>query len=396
MRNTITTALLLGSVAPAIAADFQLDYNAHLNMAFGQASTDEAELATHAHDPNDEFTLQGLEFNLSARYGEHLAGFVSYNTFLDERNKWDGEVEEAFLKILEIPGGFEFRGGRLLNRVTSQNTQHLHSWYFADANLITTRFLGDEGLISDSLELSYRLPFEHDSLISVAYGNAVAHGDHGHGHGHGEEEHHDEDEDHHDEDEDHGDEHEEHLEGEDALLQDEIISARLKGIYYHTDFQSLTYGLSYLTGKNGYKKRGHIVGTDLTYQWRENGLESGGKHLRATIEPIYRDFDYVSEDGDINGSANEWGLHTGIGWGFRELWELGLRYDYLQGVGEPIEHLQKRQRGTLALTRQYTVNDLLGGHVRLQYNRDWRDGMGHEDAVWLQLQFDLGTGNEVR
>ena len=172
------TSLLAVTVSSLTAADFQFDYNAHLNMAFGQASVEESTLATHAHDPNDEFTLQGFEVNLSARYGDHIAGFVSYNTFLYAENKIDGEFEEAFLKLEDLPAGFELRGGRFLNRVTSQNNQHLHSWNFVDANLITTRFLGDEGLISNSAEVSYRLPFEHDSLLSLAFGDAIAHDEH--------------------------------------------------------------------------------------------------------------------------------------------------------------------------------------------------------------------------
>ena len=138
------------------------------------------------------------------------------------------------------------------------------------------------------------------------------------------------------------------------------------------------------------------MGGDLTYLWRENGIEQGGKHLRASFEPIYRDFDYVNEDGDLSGSANEWGIHSSLGWGFKENWELGFRYDYLQGVDEPIEELEERHRSTAALTRSLQYNDSLSGHVRLQYNRDWIDGQGPEDAVWLQFQIDLGSGGEVR
>ena len=94
-----TIPILALTMSPLIAADFQFDYNAHLDMAFGHASVDEALNATHAHDPNDEFTLQGLELNFSARYGDYIAGFVSYNTFLDSDDKIDGELEEAFLKL---------------------------------------------------------------------------------------------------------------------------------------------------------------------------------------------------------------------------------------------------------------------------------------------------------
>ncbi len=373
------------ATSPLVAAsDFQLDFNSHLNFAFGQASVDEAELATYGHDPNDEFTLQGLELNASARYGDYLAGFVCFNTFLDDDDKIDGEFEEAFAKLQNLPRGFELRAGRMLNRVSTQNNQHLHSWHFTDANLITTRFLGEEGLVTNSVEVGYKLPFAQHAMLSIAFGDAVAH-DHDHGH-------HDEDHD----DDDHDDDHDEGIEGEDTLLIDDIIAIRLAGQYNHTDFHQFSYGANFIYGKNGFRKNGSIYGADLTYQWRENGLDPGGKHLRATIEPVYRDFDYTNSDENHPGSASEWGLHTGLGWGFREQWELGLRYGYLEGINAPIENLSERHRSTVALTRALSYNDYLGGHVRLQYNHDWREGYGHEDAVWLQFQIDFGTGGEVR
>lgn len=369
-------AITLATVGTLQAADFQIDLNAHLNLAVGAASTEEADLAAHAHDPNDEFTLQGVEVNSSARYGEHLSGFVAYNTFLDSHNKIDGELEEAFLKLTELPLGFELRGGRLFNRTTSQNSQHQHSWHFADANLITSRFLGDEGLSTNSVELSYWLPLEHKSLLSVAYGDAITH------------EHHHEDSEH--------DHHDEDVEGEGALLADDILSVRVQGIYQHTDFHQYTYGLSYLHGKNSYGKTSSVAGADLSYLWRENGIEPGGKHLRATIEPIFREFDFSNEDGDVTGDASEWGIHTSVGWGFVENWEIGLRFDYLEGVGEPVEALAERHRSSAALSREVTYNDYLSGRIRLQYNHDWSKTNGHEDALWLQCQIDLGKGGEVR
>jgi hypothetical protein len=401
MKKTLAFFPLVTSAAFAAAPDFELNLNAHFNGAAGGTSAESPELlATHAHDPNDEFTLQGLELNASFLLGEYIAGAVSYNAFVDLEDEIDGELEEAFLKLQNLPGGFEIRGGRFLNRVTTQNNQHIHSWHFVDANLITTRFLGDEGLITESGEISYYLPFEHSSLISVAFGNAIAH-DHDHGHGHGEEEHHeDEDDDHHEdegddhhEDEDHDED--EHLEGEEALLTDDIITVRWKGIYYHTDFQSYTYGASFLTGDNGFGERTNIYGADLTYLWRENGLEAGGKHLRATGELIYRDVDYRSEDGHESGSADEWGVHTGLGWGFMEDWELGARYGYIQGMDE-LEELPERHRTSLAVTRAVELNEYVAGHLRLQYNHDWLEEYGHENSIWLQLQISLGKGGEVR
>ena len=371
-------SLIIASLCSLEAAELTFDFNSHLNFAVGGASTDEASLATHGHDPNDEFTLQGLELNSSVRYGEHLAGFVSYNTFLDSENDIDGELEEAFIKLHELPANLEFRAGRFLNRVTTQNSQHLHSWSFTDANLTTPRFLGEEGLISESIELSYKLPFEHNSLLSVAFGDAVSHDEHD------EEEH------------DHSEHEEEVVDGHGAVLSKEVLSARLKGIYQHSDFHQYTYGISYLHGENGYGKNSNISGADLSYQWRENGIESGGKHLNATLEMVYRDFDYSNHDGDIKGSADDWGIHSSLGWGFTEQWELGLRNDYLQGVSSPVEDLEERNRTSAAITRSIEYNDYLAGHVRLQYNYDWSGQYAQEHAIWLQFQIDFGTGGEVR
>lgn len=370
-----TTAFIALSSAAFAAEELELNFNAHLNFAVGEASTEESMLATHGHDPNDEFTLQGFELNASAIYGKHLGGMASVNTFLDDEDEFESELEEAFLKLMELPGGFELRGGRYLNRFGTQNNVHLHGWNFADANLITTRFLGEEGLITEGGEISWWLPVEHDALLSLSYGDALEH-EHGHnddgGHGHGE------------------------IEGEEALPTKGVLAARLKGVIQKDDYNQFTYGLSFITGENGFGEDTYVYGADFTYLWRENGLEAGGKHFRAIVEPIYRDFDYKSEDGDISGSADEWGVHTSVGWGFREQWELGLRFDYLEGVGEPVEEIGERHRSTAALTRSFSYGDNLAGHARLQYNHDWRDGYGHEDAIWLQFQIDFGKGGELR
>lgn len=355
---------------PLFANDFAIDLQAHLNLTVGAADTvDERELAAHAHDPNDNFNLQGLELSASARYGAHLLGFANYNSFLDLDDKIDGEWEEAYLKLHELPGRFELRAGRLQNRITSQNDQHLHSWNFVDANLITSRFLGDEGLLTNSAELSWWLPFEHDSILSVAFGDAIEH------------EHEHEEDDH----------HEEEVHGEDSLPVDDVLSIRLKGIYKLSDFHQFTYGASFLHGTNSFEKTSESYSADLQHLWREQGIEAGGKHFRSTLELAYRSFDYHSEDHSQNGDAGEWALHSSIGWGFCESWELGLRYDFLEGVNPPVEELAERHRLSVALTRQFTVSEQLDGHLRLQYNHDDSKDFGTEDAIWLQCQLNLGT-----
>lgn len=367
--------LLAALSSSVVAGDFQFDPNAHLTTTFGAAADhDESTLASHGHDPNDEFTLQGLELNTSLRWSEYLAGFIAYNAFLENGDQPDGEWEEAFIKLHNLPGGFEFRAGRMLSRITSQNAKHLHAWQFVDSDLITTRFLGDEGLITNSAEISWKLPTEHNALLSIAYGEAVEH-EHAH----------------------EDDALPTDVHGEESLLDKSVLAIRLQGNFGPNDFNSFTYGASFLRGQNRYDDRHtEFYGGDIEYLWRENGLEAGGKHLRARLESTYRQFDYSSEDASVTGAAEEFGIHASLGWGFAENWEIATRYEFLEGIDAPVEGISERHRFSLALTRATQVNDYLSGHARLQYNHDHSADFGNEDSIWLQFQIDFGTGNEVR
>jgi len=368
MKNISTITLALAASTNLIASEFILSPNAHLNTTIGASTAPEESLASHGHDPNDEFSLQGLELSLSAEYG-YLAGFISYNTFLDLENDIDGELEEAFLKLQNLPGGFEIRAGRLFNRVTTQNSIHLHGWNFVDSNLITPRFLGDEGLLTNSIELTYKIPVEHNLYLTAAYGDAIPHEEEEEEHGPGE------------------------IPGEEGNPADDIFTLRLKGQFNNTDFHQFTYGASYINSQNGFGEDTNVYGVDFQYLWRENGLEAGGKYARFDFEALYRTLDFA-EDG-ISGDSTEWGISTSAAYGFAENWEVALRYGYLEGIDELAE-LPERHRYTAALTRGFTVNDYISGHLRLQTNYERSSEFGEEQSIFLQAQLNFGKGEEVR
>ncbi len=343
----------------------------HITSGFGVSSTEIGSLGTHGHDPNRHFSLQGVDAGLSLRAHDYLQGFVNVNTFLDEEGELDAEWEEGFLKAENLPGGFEVRAGRYYNRLGLQNNVHLHGWKFVDSNFITTRFLGDDGLITEGGEVSWKLPVEFTSVISASYGRVPAEA-------HAEEEAPGPDE----------------VDGENALF-DSAFTARWLNRFGPDDFHQHQIGLNFANGENRFGETTSLYGLDYVYQWRENGLERGGRSFTFESEVLYRDAEYVSEDATVFGDADEVGAYLSGTYGFDENWSIGARYDYIQGLGDPLLESEERSRYSLALTRAVALPKDMSGHVRLQYNLDDIEAAELEHSVFLQLQLSWGEG-EVR
>ncbi len=164
--------------------------NVHMHGIGGFSSGEVEELETGGHDPKREtFSAQAIEPGLSLRT-KYVEGFTNYLFYQDHNGDWDGELEEAFGKIVNIPGGFELKGGRFLPHFGALNDRHLHGWDFVDMEMANSRYLGDDGLMLEGAEVAWSLPFNMDptfvSIASLGFGNAPAH-DHGH-HEHGAEE----------------------------------------------------------------------------------------------------------------------------------------------------------------------------------------------------------------
>ena len=374
----------------------------YFDAAVAEADGAELEdLAFGAHDPTDSFVVQGIEPTLSLRT-EHLHGFVNWN-FSHGGDEWVDENEEAFLKLVDLPGDVAIRGGRMLNRFGEQNAKHLHSWTWRDAPLVSTRFLGEEGATTEGGELTVPLPLHRDleSALSISFGKARAH-DHGHGHGdehddedhghedeHGEEDHHDEDEhgeeEHHDEDE-HGEEehgHEdEHGHGEEPSFDDDLLGLRYKARYLVDDFNQFSGGASFLAGDGASGDRIQVYGLDLDYTWRENGLEPGGRQVTWQTEVMLRDREHAGE---------EFGFFSRALWRFADHFETGMRVGFAEGADDIDQEEVWRLSPLLAW---YPTGQT---HVafRLQGNHYERDHSGDAQSVVLGFSYGFG-GAEVR
>jgi len=374
--------------------------HAHFSSVYGQTTADEQEhFGAGHHDPvSDGWTIQGFEFGASVRATDWLEGFATYHVFQDAASRdWDGEFEEGFLKLKNLPGGFEVRGGRYMNRFGFQNQVHSHGWDFVDNNLVNGRFLGDHGMSTIGGEVTWTLPVSWTSVLSVSLGEAQS------------EEH----EEAHEEESGHG--HEDFaFEGEDSQYGSTLTVVNWTNQLDYNDFNQFRFGLSGAFGDNKMSKSSQVYGTHFEYLWRQNGYESGGSYLRFRTEMMLRNFDYSSaheeeehhdeeshahaeehehshEAERHSGSETEFGMYTSLIYGMENGLELGIRGDYVEGIAST--ELSERYRISPSATYYFNKNRTL--YVRSQYNYDHGDDFGDEHSVWAQVGFNWG-GPEVR
>jgi hypothetical protein len=382
--------------------------NVHLHGIGGWSSGEPGELATGGHDPRrEEFSAQAIEPGVSLRT-KYLEGFANGIFFQDEDGEWDGELEEAFGKITNLPGGFEIKGGQFLSRFGIQNATHLHSWDFVDSETVNTRFLGEHGLLLRGAEVSWTLPLGTDpafvSIASIGYGEARPH-EHDHSHG------------------GHDDDHDEEalFEGEEAVLDQNIWTARLMGRYRASDFHQFTAGASWAGGDNSFGRSTDVAGIDFEYLWRENGLEPGGRALRWRNEFLWRrvgahsdgghghgheedhgdhheeEEDHHEEEGHhedeaMSGTYEEIGLYSTLVYTWNPRLDTGLRVGWVEGI----EDFGQDERLRVSPNVSWWLDDARRVGARVQYNYDRISGADDEHSVWFQLNISLGSTGEVR
>lgn len=356
-----------------------VDAALHVNAVIGKSSADSpGEFFPGAHDPkrNERLELQSLHPSISLRWGKHLEGFVTGMVFTDEDGDFDWEWEEIFGKIKDIPGGFELRGGRFLNRVGLQNPLHQHSWETVDSPLVNALLLGDHGLATIGGEINWHLPTAWRSVLTISYGEAPSHGHGHHGHGH-----------HHGTD----------LEAfEELQLHDRFFTAAGRTAWQYNDFQRLTFALGAGWGENEEEGDAWFGLAGAEYSWRENGLEPGGREFLWRTELIYLSTE-VEEHHHGHGHHGHdferediWGLSSVVAYQANDWLRPFARIDFVDSF-EPAD-LPSWTRYTVGSTFFITSDPTT--YLRLQANFDER-GSASEQSIWLQFGFSFG-GPEVR
>jgi hypothetical protein len=358
----------------------------HFDAIYGGSTADPERLITGHHDPDREgWTISNIEFGASLRAGEHFEAFGAYAAKIDLDDKWQGEFEEWFGKLKDLPGSLELRGGKYYNRFGIQNTYHPHGFDWADQYLVNGRFLGEDNLATVGGEVTWKLPVGWTSLVSVSFGVAPER-----------------------EEEDHAEpEVEPIFEAEGATFDDIITAANWTNLMDWNDFHQFRAGLSGAWGDNLWGLTTQIYGSHFEYQWRENGYESGGNYFRWRTEAMLRNFDAISghlpgeepeeEEGEDehererNGSLNEIGVYTSLAYGFDNGIELALRGEFVEGIASA--GMDKRFRISPGVN--WFANNARTLKLRLQYNYDHSSDFGDEHSIWAQVGLAWG-GAEVR
>ena len=335
----------------------------HFVSTYGHSSGDQSTLRVAGEDPQrNGWSIQGFEFGTSARITPWLEAFGTLHlSYSSEDQAWEHEFEEWFGKIKDIPGGFEIRGGKYLNRFGFQNSVHNHGWDYVDQYLVNGRFLGDDGLATIGGEVTWKLPVSWTSLLSVSVGvppESIDAAEASDGGG---------------------------INPDRARFRDTFVVANWTNNADYNDFHQFRFGLSGAWGKNDFDTTTQIYGTHLEYQWRQNGYEAGGKYLRWRNEAMLRSFGATGHD------YREFGMYSAIAYGLDCGVEFGLRGDFVSGIADA--GLDRRFRVSPSVT--YFINKKRTFYVRTQYNYDNSSTFGNEHSVWLQFGLNWG-GAEVR
>lgn len=386
MKNLCRTAIYLTLVVGAnTIAEVPLWSPAlHTTVLLGtHSSSDPGDISPGGHDFNREsgFQVQGLEPSLSLRAGEHLEGFVTGTFFTTPDDNFEGEWEEAFMKVTDLPGGLELRGGRFLTRMGFHNATHLHGWETVDAPLANSLLMGEDGLALIGGDLTWYLPTSWKTAITVGVGDRPAH-QHEHGAAVAE-----------DHDPAAEPAHDGHALGFDSFeeiqLQDRIRHLGVRSTWRIDDFNAWTGALGLAHGETAENENGLLGIAGLEYEWRENGFEGGGRRFLWRTELLALHTDLNPEEFAAS-KARANGLSTQLVFQANELIRPYLGFH----VVERVEEIEQPQWTRFSLGCTLSPAALPQGTIRLQVNHDER---ADEEIQSIMLQFSLNWGGmEVR
>ena len=140
------------------------------------------------------------------------------------------------------------------------------------------------------------------------------------------------------------------------------------------------------TGRDG---RTSLYGIDGFWKWKSERAMGGFPFVKVQAELMQRDLTAAATEIFPREHFHDWGGYAQVNWGYKPGWVAGLRFDNVGGDdGMPADPtLAPRWRVSPVWTWFPTEYSKL----RLQYNYDHQKLFGHEQSLWLQLEFLLGA-----
>jgi hypothetical protein len=358
-------------------------------MAVGTSSAnDRQQLELGGHDPRERgFTVQNLETVFEGKVDPYFRGQANVVLQIDPHGDTTIEAEEAYVETMSLPANLQVKAGQFFTEFGRLNPTHPHTWDFVDQPLVNGRFLGEDGLRSAGVRLSWLTPTPFYSELfftiansqgSTAYSFRNLHDD-------------------------------ELFLGRPpmergvATFGDMLFVPHYVASVDLTDSQTLMAGTSAAFGPNssGEDANTQIYGVDLFWKWKSPHQNAGFPFITWQTEAMMRRFDAGAFPGSANMPALseetivDYGLYSQVAYGFKKGWVAALRGDYLfpeqTALYEQMEGLDPERASRWRISPNITWYPSEFSKLRLQYNFDHRQRAGDDHSVWLQLEFLLGS-----
>lgn len=369
-----TPAASATAVAPRVnRAPFNLGLSA-LFSAGGSSATDEELIGLQAggHDPGlNGFSVQNVELSIGGAVDPYLDGQAHLIFLIDREGATGVELEEAFLTTRALPYGLQVKAGQFFTEFGRHNTQHPHTWAFADQPVVLSRFFGGDGLRSQGARLAWLTPLPWYSEVYLGAHNARGEtvtsflfeaGETVGGHTLIER-------------------------GGVRHARDLLWSARWLNGGDWSDTVSANLGVSALRGPNASASDTdtRLYGVDLYLKWRPVVNQRGFPFVAWQSEWLTRHYETPAA------ALKDHGGYTQVLWGFAPRWVAGLRLESAQGKDpDDTDPLRDRRR---RYTPNLTFYPTEFSKLRLQYSHDRAEHLAGQRAnsIWLQYEFHLGA-----
>jgi hypothetical protein len=360
MRATIAACLFLSLAVPAVAQQTPDTTarpvaparapGAYMNVSFvglfdfGWSTEEDVEsLQPGDHDPHVRgFTIPNAELALDGAVDPYFKGFANIVYKLD-RGETEVELEEMFFLTTALPANLQVKAGQFLAEFGRQNSQHPHSWGFADQPLVLNRLFGPEGLRSQGIRLSWLLPTSWYTEAMIAVLNAPV----------------------------------ETV----TELGDLMYVPRLASSLELSSTQTIVFGVSgaFSPVSSAADARTKTYGADVYWKWKSPTAAAGFPFVSFQSE-------FLTQRSE---SFRQRGAYAQMLWGIKPRIVAGMRAEFVTHNNSELfgEAVTDRQRFSPNLTWYPTEFS----KFRAQYNYDNRDGIGRDHSVWLQFEFLLGA-----
>jgi hypothetical protein len=161
------------TVARAGSAYMNISFDTLMDVGGSTAADPSAMLQLGDHDPSKNgFSLRNSEIAVDGAVDPYFKGFGNIVLKLDNNNKTEIELEEAYLQTTSLPANLQVKAGQFFANFGRQNSQHPHTWSFVDQPIILGRAFGPDGLRSVAAQISWLVPtpFYTEAFLGILDG----------------------------------------------------------------------------------------------------------------------------------------------------------------------------------------------------------------------------------